>query len=497
MRELFGKDRICAVVAAPTALEMKKRLGEALRRTRTVELRLDYLKSDSEMDRFLGWWRDHPIDARVIATCRRTPEGRFRGDADEQAGVLATAADCGAAWCDLEETPGMPQETMLTQLFLGEARTLLSYHNFRETPRDLASILRRMQRAGADAVKIATQCRSYADSLRVLALATGRGDLIAVPMGDAGLPARVLTLRQGSPLAYAAAGEATAPGQLTVEEMKDLYRADKLDRRTRVYGVIGEPVGHSLSPAMQNAGFQARGVNAVYLPFLVPDLEDFLGAVGPLGIAGFSVTLPHKQRILEHLDDCDPLAALMGAVNTVVVRAGGKLYGYNTDYVGVLRAIERRLPLAGSRTLLYGAGGAARAAAFALAQAGAMVCVCARRRKQAEALAQSVGGVAVDRRQLRREFFDAIVNTTPVGMYPHVRETPLAPEELNCRLVMDLIYRPAQTRLLQLAKRRGLETASGVEIFLAQGTAQWEIWMGERAPHAAMKKALMAKLAKN
>ena len=235
-------------------------------------------------------------------------------------------------------------------------------------------------------------------------------------------------------------------------------------------------------------------MNAVYLPFLVRDVRDFLDALAPLGIAGFSVTLPHKQAILRHLDDCDPLAARIGAVNTVVVRGAGKLYGYNTDYVGVLRALERRVRLRGSRVLLYGAGGAACAVAFALAQGGAVVCVCARRRRQARALARAVGGEAVERARLRREFFDAIVNATPVGMHPRAGQSPLRAAELNARLVMDLIYRPRKTRLLELAERRGIETLSGVEMFVAQGTAQWEIWTGVRAPVAAMRRAVLAAL---
>ena len=491
----FGKDKICGVVAAPTAREMQAQLAVALRHTRTVELRLDLLSNDAEIDKFLTWWEEEPLDGQVIATCRRVKAGgRFAGDGGAEAGILAVGVDCGASWCDLGITKEAPGESRLTRLFLGKARALISFHNFRETPRDLTAIVRLLEWCDGDAIKIATQCNSIADSLRVLGLARGRKNVVAVPMGEMGLPARVLALREGSALAYAAVGEATARGQLTLDEMKNLYRADKLNRKTRVYGVIGDPVSHSLSPVLQNAGFQARKINAVYLPFVVRDLKDFLGAIKPLGIAGFSVTLPHKEAMLRHLDDCDPLAAAIGAVNTVVVRGGEQLYGYNTDYVGVLRALERRVPLAGSRVLLYGAGGAARAAAFALAQGGAVVCICARRKKKAQALARGVGGVVVERRDLRREFFDAIVNTTPVGMHPQAHLSPLEGRELNCRVVMDMIYRPAKTKLLQTAELRGMETISGVEMFIAQGTAQWEIWMGQRAPEKEMRRAALRML---
>src|SRR5713101_1469915 len=198
-----------------------------------------------------------------------------------------------------------------------------------------------------------------------------------------------------------------------------LYRAHALTRRTRVYGVIGEPVGHSLSPLLHNTGFVARHVDAVYLPFLVHDLRDFLASVPEFGVRGFSVTHPHKQTILKYLKKCEPLAAEIGAVNTVVVRRNGSLLGCNTDDVGVLRALEKKLHIKRSRALIFGAGGSARAAAFALSRAGAIVGICARREKAAKDLAQAVGGEVVPRRALRTEFFDAILNATPVGMHPH------------------------------------------------------------------------------
>jgi len=489
---VFGRDRTCAVVAAPTAREMRAQLRCALQWTRTVELRLDYLKAGRERNRFLDWLERAQPRATLIATCRRTlAGGRFSGDRLAQLGVLQRAQEASrCSWVDLEMESARERPRSWRRRTFGDSKVLISYHNFRETPPRLAARAAHLESLGADAIKVATQCRSIADSLRVLALAKGRRNVIAVPMGEVGLPARVLALRAGSALSYAAAGVGTAPGQPTLEEMKKRYRAEQLNHRTRVYGVVGNPIGHSLSPLLHNVGFQARKLNAVYLPFLARDLRDFLEAIQPLGIAGFSVTLPFKERILRHLEDCDPLAAAIGAVNTVVVRGPGRLYGYNTDYVGVLRALERRVRLGGSRVLLYGAGGGARAVAFALAQGGAIVCVCARRRERARRLARAVGGEIIERRHLRGEFFDAIVNATPVGMHPQPGRSPLRPEELNCRMVFDLVYRPRETRLLRLARRRGIETISGAEMFVAQGTAQWEIWTGLRAPVAAMRRAV-------
>lgn len=492
---MLSQDRICAVVAAPNTQSMSLQLKRAVRRTRTIELRLDWLLNDREITRFLCQLAKNRPRATMIATCRRrNAGGRYRGTIAKQLIHLAEALQAGCTWYDLEIETASVCPPELLNVLLGEGRQLLSAHFFDRMPRDPGQLAGKMAKARPDAIKVAAQCESLRDSLELLRLARGRRDVVAVPMGDIALPARLLALREGSALAYAPVENSTAPGQITLDEILDLYRANKLSRATRVYGVIGDPIGHSLSPVMQNAGFQARRVDGVYLPFLVRELKDFLSSIEPLGISGFSVTIPHKERILRYLDDCDPLAAAIGAVNTVVVRGKGKLYGYNTDYVGILRALEPRIPLQGSRVLILGAGGVARAVAFALAHAGATVCIWARRPKRAKSLARAVGGEEIERTRLNSEFFDAIVNATPVGMYPSITESPLEERELNCRLVFDTIYRPRVTKLLQIAAQRKIETVSGVEMFVAQGAAQWEMWTGRRAPTEVMRRAVVGAL---
>jgi len=457
-------------------------------------LPLDYLQSAKERDAFLGWLRRQRLSATLIATCRsRQGGGQFRGSKKAQLDVLAQAVLVGCRWCDLEIEVAKHYSPAELQAALAPARLMLSHHNFRRAPRNLTDLARRLFRAGGQIAKIAGYCQSLADSVRICEIARGHRDVVAIPMGEAGLAGRILALRAGSALAYAAVEQATAPGQLSLEAMQQLYRAGQITKRTRVYGVIGEPIGHSLSPVLHNTAFHARKYDAVFVPFLVRDLRDFLRSIEALGIAGFAITIPHKEKILRYVDECDPLAERIGAVNTVVVRGGGRLYGYNTDYVGVLRSLEHRMQLAGSRILLVGAGGAARAAAFALVHAGAVVCLTARRPERARALARAAGAHIVAKSDLRREFFDAIVNCTPVGMHPR-GGSPLASADLNCRLVMDMVYRPRTTELLRIARRRGIETVSGVEMFLAQGFAQYEIWTGERAPEAAVRRAVVAVL---
>ncbi len=486
-----GKGRVCAVVAAETAAEIARQVRTAWRSTPTVELRLDWLRSDGERRKLLAWVKRQRLGGRVLmATCRRVAGGgKFRGSVEAQLGWLREAAAAGCAWCDVEvETlRELPGENLGGAIPGG--RVLLSVHDFQKTPllsnADVADL------HGADAIKVAANARTIQDSVRLLMLARSAKDFVAVPMGELGLPARVLALREGSALAYAPVGAATAPGQISLTELMEMYRAHKLTSRTRIYGVIGDPVRRSLSPVLHNTGFIARGIDAVYLPILVQDVADFIAAIEPLGIQGFSITHPHKQAILKYLKECDPLAAEIGAVNTVVVRADGSLAGSNTDYLGVLRALEKKMRLRGSRVLVYGAGGAARAAVFALDRAGANVAVCARREAAGKEMAALVAGEFVPQRALRSERFDAIINATPVGMPPDTKISPLSARELNCRVVMDLISRPIRTQLLKIAAQKGLVTVPGVEMFVPQGIAQWELWTGKRAPEKAMRHAVL------
>jgi 3-dehydroquinate dehydratase/shikimate dehydrogenase len=489
------KRQVCAVLAAPTAKEMAQQVREALRDTSTMEVRLDWLRNDRERSEFLAWLQKNRRRSTLfLATCRRVPGGgKFKGGIPAQLRWLSRARQAGCSWCDVEvETFRALSNKNLRQYALPR-HALLSVHDFKKTPYLTRQILH-ASRGSFDALKIAAHAKTIADSVRLLALAKNSRNFIAVAMGEAGLPARILALREGSALAYAPVREATAAGQVSLHEMMHLYRAQNITRHTRVYGVIGDPIGHSLSPLLHNTGFIALRLDAVYLPFLVQQLADFLGAIEPLGIRGFSVTLPHKQAIMKHLQECEPLAAEIGAVNTVVVRGDRSLYGCNTDYVGVLKALETKISLLRSRVLIFGAGGAARAAAFALSRAGAAVAICARRKKLAKSLAKAVHCEVIPRSALRTESFDAILNATPVGMHPHSAISPLTARELHCRIVMDLIYRPQRTKLLEIAERQGIATVSGLEMFLAQGLAQWELWTGKLAPQAPMRKAVAASL---
>lgn len=490
-----GAARICAVVAAARAAEFRVLVSKALRESPTVELRLDWLANDRERHAALDWLkRFRAAKGTFIATCRRRiGGGEFVGSALEELFWLMRAKEAGCAWCDLEiETlRELPEQSV--EGYAIPPKVLLSIHDFRRTPKTLPPA-KIPAHGGVDAIKVAAMSQNLGDSLRVLRLARDSGQVVAIPMGEVGLPGRILSLRAGGALVYAPVGEATAPGQVPLREMRDLYRAHQLTAKSRVFGVIGNPISHSMSPLLHNTGYVAAKVDAVYLPFLVENVGEFVKALPALGVNGFSVTMPHKQTIMRYLGECEPLAEEIGAVNTVTVRKNGKLEGSNTDYVGVLKALERQMRLKGSRVLILGAGGAARAAAFAAARAGAAVFVWTRRESAARELARAVGGDVIRRPALRKEKFDAILNATPVGMSLHADRSPLNAEELNCSLVMDLITRPLKTKLLRMAAKKEIRTVSGVDMFVAQGVAQWERWIDTAAPEKAMRRAVLDKL---
>jgi 3-dehydroquinate dehydratase / shikimate dehydrogenase len=490
-----GRARICAVVATPRAREFRVLVRRALRETPTVELRLDWLANDEERHAALNWIKK--ISGRgtqFIATCRRrVGGGEFVGSAEEEFFWLAKAREAGCTWCDLEIETLKESRGKLTLGPRLPAKVMLSIHDFRRTP-DLAALPKMAKNREFAAVKMAAMSRKFSDATRLLRAARGLQNFVAMPMGELGLPARILALREGGALVYAPVAAATAPGQVSLVDMVELYRGHELTRNSAVYGVIGNPIGHSLSPLLHNTGYVAAKRDAVYLPFLVGELGEFLRVLPDFGVRGFSVTIPHKEKILLHLDECEPLAAQIGAVNTVTVMRGEKLVGSNTDYLGVLRALEGKMRLREARVVVLGAGGSARAAAFAVAQGGAEVLICARRENAARELARAVGGGVLRRTGLRKEKFDALVNATPVGMHPHAGTSPLQAGELNCSLVMDLIYRPLETKLLRMARARGITTVSGADMFLAQGIAQWELWTGTKAPAAAMRKAVLGAL---
>jgi 3-dehydroquinate dehydratase/shikimate dehydrogenase len=314
-------------------------------------------------------------------------------------------------------------------------------------------------------------------------------------MGEQGVISRVLGVRAGSQFTFAAlnADEKTAPGQITARDLRSTYRIDHVDAATKVFGVAGDPISHSLSPAIMNAAMRRENVNGVFLALHAKSLKDLLACIRDIPIHGLAITMPYKQEILQHLDNTDPFTAKIGACNTIVRSQEGKLYGFNTDTSGVVRPLEQRLTLKDARILVLGAGGAARAAVFGLAERGAQISILNRSLPAAQKLARQAKARTVKRADLKKLEFDVIINATPVGML-NTRESPLDLDEIKAKYVFDMVYDPAETRLLQLARERGAEVIPGSEMFVHQAARQFEIWTGKPAPREDMLRIVQVAL---
>lgn len=463
-----------------------------------LEFRLDYLEDPGQGVKLIGAIRENYPHCSVLATCRRHQNhGRFNGSIDQQIQILDAAVQAGACAVDVE-IESAEQVTARLDVFRGRALLIVSYHNYDGTPA-LETVLRRMMRVPADAYKVVTTARKPSDNARVLDLARthNRTPMIVLAMGETGFPTRVLSPAFGGLYTYAApnAAEGTAAGQASARQLRHLYRIDKFSRNAQIYGVMADPVRHSISPAVHNRAFQARRMDAVYLPFLVQpaQLKDFFSFAGKLPVTGLSVTIPHKQKVMRYLDLIDPLARRIGAVNTVW-RKGGKWRGANTDAHGVTAPLARSIRLSKSSVLVVGNGGAARGAAYALKDAGARVSITGRNLDRVRALAKACGAEPLSSEQAKKLHFDALVHATSLGMYPDVKSC-FFEANVPADVVFDMVYNPLETALTKLAAGQGRTVISGLEMFLEQAAHQFEIWTGESAPRAVMERAALEALA--
>jgi 3-dehydroquinate dehydratase / shikimate dehydrogenase len=489
-----AQPRIFVTLAAPSLSSMEALAVRVCGSPVGYELRLDHLKDTPDFEAHLHQMLIRLHSPQTIATCRRVEAGGlFAGPIEHQVAMLCAAVRAGCPWVDIEiESLGHQGAAILHQF--RPAKVIVSCHDYHKTASP-GAIYRRLARLPAQVIKIAGTARELRDNLKIARLLKARHGrapkLVALALGASGIPSRLLALSWGSHFTYASAGEhvSGAPGQLPAEVMRSTYRVEHLDHQTQIYGVVGTRASLSLSPPMQNAAFQAKHVNAVYLPCETGRLSDFLAFARELGFLGFSVTMPFKRAIIRSLDWLDPLAGKIGACNTVAVQRG-KWMGWNTDAAAVVEVLTKRLRLAGSRVLVLGAGGAGRAAAYALRAEGAEVLLSARRETAAKTLARAISAQVIPWGIGEELDVDALVNATPVGMVPHMDALPFDLSRLRVRVVFDMVYHPLETRLLTEARSRGLTTISGLEMLVAQGARQFEIWTGKSAPRALMEQAV-------
>src|ERR1700685_223673 len=340
--------RVCVAVAAPDPTALIEKAEGLIRDNSYLEFRLDHIsKPGLAIAKIKQFFDTHP-GTMVIATCRRAASGgKFRGSIATQLDILAKASAAGCQLVDVELQTAQKCKPAQLQKLRTRSALVLSFHDFRGTKK-LDETLEKMRDFPADFYKVVSTSVTLSDNVTMIQFLGHESDkqsLLGLCMGEQGIISRVLGVRAGSVFTFASAsaGEETAPGQVTAQDLRSVYRIDHVDVATRVYGVAGDPVAHSLSPSIMNAAFRRENVNAVYLALHAKTLKDLLNCVREIPIHGLSITMPYKEAILPYLDNTDSHTTKIGACNTVVRAQDGKLYGFKIDTSGVVRTLERRL----------------------------------------------------------------------------------------------------------------------------------------------------------
>ncbi|MCF6148062.1 MAG: shikimate dehydrogenase [Candidatus Kuenenia sp.] len=494
---------ICVPIVADNMKDALRDMESASKVADVIELRIDYI-SDVNLPQIMEK-RTKP----VIVTNRPVRErGKFSGSEEERLLLLKQAVQLQADYVDIEHDSMQGVKTSIGGLLTySKTKIIVSYHNFKETPDNLLEIYNTLFQSGGDIVKIVTHANSITDNIKIYQLLQqSKTPTISFCMGEYGIISRILYKIFGSYLTFASLqkGKESAPGQINIEELLNRYHVKSQNKHTKVYGLIGNPVSHSISPVIHNTLFKEMGMNCVYVPFKVDEIDTFISEFKKLNILGYSVTIPHKESILHCLDDVDPIAGKIGAVNTVVNK-NNRLVGYNTDLEAAITTLADVVNvsdpgLIGSyfknkNVTIIGAGGVARTIAFGLKRYDSNITFVNRNTERMKSLAREVGCSFASMNNLQNLETDILINATPVGMYPLINETPIDANLLNSKMVVfDTIYNPAETKLIKDAKEKGCKTVGGLPMFVYQAAEQFRLWTDKTPPIDAIKTIAYANL---
>lgn len=462
---------ICASIVSETTDKAIEDMQKAAGYADLLEIRVDHIASP-DLKKILSA-RKKPV---IITIMPQHENGKFKGTEKERIALLKKAVALGADYIDVNmDCPEL--NALIKYRGAASTRIIVSYHNFNETPAGLEGIYNKIKSAGADIIKIATFANKLSDNLKIIDLVKKSDrDIIAVCMGPRGEISRILAPLYGSYLTFASLekGKESAPGQIPAETLRNIYRINDLKPGFKIYGIIGSPVSTSKGYIIHNFLFNNYKLNNIYLNFLADDLKDFADNFAEI-LSGFSVTMPHKQKIMSFLDKTDPIAAKTGAVNTVVNK-DGKLTGYNTDLQGAVKAIRSKTDINNKSVTILGAGGAARAIAFGIIEEGGRLTILNRTVEKAEKLALELNCNAGPLSNFEKIKTDILINMTSAGMHPHTEETPVKTDNVRNMVVFDAIYNPEKTMLLQEAEKNNCRIISGIEMFIQQAAEQFKLW---------------------
>ncbi|PUZ67312.1 hypothetical protein GQ55_3G424800 [Panicum hallii var. hallii] len=507
---------VCASLTARSPQEMAAEVAAtAALGADVAELQvgcLDGFQPRRDLPVLLAQPRPLPV---IVAYRPKWEGGQYEGEDETRFETLLLAMELGAEYVDIEFKVADKFLKFLSGRKPETCKLIVSFHNYECTPsgEELLSLVDQIQATGADIVKIATAATEIDDVSRMFQVLVHckvkQLPIIGLVMKEQGFISRILCAKYGGYLTFASLekGKESAPGQPTVAELINKYKIRQIGPDTKVFGIIGNPVGHSKSPFLQNQAFRSVGFDAVFLPFLSDDLVKFLNTFSSPDYAGFSCTMPHKETAVRCCDDLDPIARDIGAINTIIRRPDGKLVGYNTDYVGAIAAIEDAIrasqptdpttsPLARRLFVVMGAGGAAKAVAYGAKEKGARVVIANRTFARAQELANLIGGTALTLSELENyhpEEGMILANATSVGMFPNVNDTPLSKKALrNYSIVFDAVYIPKETRLLREAAECGATVVDGLDMLVRLVMVQFGLFTGGMpAPQRLMREAIL------
>ena len=472
---------ICLVLTGKTIEENLEQFRRNRPYIALLELRVDLLNPEQRVRAV-----DFPpqVDLPVILTCRRKSDGGAYSETERHRFALLDECAKGPfSYIDLEDDVKRPQFEQ--ELSDRGVKIIRSLHDFKGIPSDIYHRVARIAAKG-EIPKMAVTPNSILDLITLFRMEQELDSVkekIIVGMGDYGVPSRILYRRLGSMLTFCA-DNPTAPGQISAKLMKELYRADTIDKRTRIFGVIGNPVLHSFSPQIQNPGFKGINFNAVYVPFPVDSVRSFFILAETLQITGFSVTVPHKQAVLPYLGKITREVKQIGSCNTVI-RAKNLWMGTNTDYYGFIEPLISEIDSGALQTaLVVGAGGAARSVVWALRNHGVKVTIVNRDIERARKLAdETMSAWDSLEHASRYEDLDLVVQTTSVGMVPDIEGDPIPEYRFSSKqIAYDLVYKPHLTRFLARAQMSGCRLQFGIDMLVRQGKMQFESFTGYHYP---------------
>jgi len=469
-------------------------LEKALEKGELAEIRIDLIK-----DLDLSEINNKFDKKRIIVTNRKKDEGGlFEGSESERISPLIDALKIGFGFIDIESSSIDSLHNLISKRreYNSKTNIIISYHNFEETPQNLKEILLQMENQGHDIVKIVAYAKDISDNLRIKDLVSSRSSqnkkIISFLMGEKGEISRILCNSWGSYTSYAplrGVGK-TALGQIPIEDLNDVYRSGSINNTFDIYGLIGNPVKESIGYYVHNKLFSYYNMDAVYLNFLVDDLDRFMSSFKGQ-FKGLCVTMPFKERIVPFLNKIDTMAQKIGAINTIKKNNEG-LFGTNTDWMGAVYSIEKLTSINNKKVLILGAGGAGKAIAFGIANRQGEVIISNRDEKKALELSKNLGAETVlweDRNDVE---FDILVNATKIGMTPEENNCPMEDsfftKDLSGITVFDAVYSPLETRLLTRSREQGAKIANGLDMYIGQAMAQFELWTGIKPSSEKMEK---------